>query len=199
MSSYIQDLGNTYAANAIKEASKSTSRKKDSGGLDMTDFLNLMVVQLQSQTIDNTADTSDMLNQLVQMQMITAMTNMTDASVMSYASSLVGKEVTIGTINSSGQVDEKVLKVIGTGVANDEQVIFTEDGGTYKLSSVMAVGRLPDKTGAPDGPEEGEEPDNPADPDDKVDPDPGDGSSDGSGDTPTGEVPAGFDLPSVGR
>ena len=39
-------------------------------GLDFTDFLQLMVQQLQNQTIDNTADTSDMLNQMVQMSMV---------------------------------------------------------------------------------------------------------------------------------
>lgn len=196
MSSYIQDLGNGYAACAVTEAIHSTSRKKDNGSLEMTDFLNLMVVQLQSQTIDNTADTSDMLNQLVQMQMISAMTNMTDASIMSYASSLVGKKVTIGTLNSSGVVDEKVLEVIGTGVANDEQVIFTEDGGTYKLSSIMAVGVLPDKTESPDGVEDDKKPSAPTEPGDHAPTDDKTGSNSGA---PTGEVPAGSDLPSVGK
>ena len=34
-------------------------------GLDFNDFLQLMVQQLQNQTIDNTTDTGEMLNQLV--------------------------------------------------------------------------------------------------------------------------------------
>ena len=38
-------------------------------GLDMTSFLKLMVAELTNQSIDQTADTSDMLNQMVQMQM----------------------------------------------------------------------------------------------------------------------------------
>ena len=33
-------------------------------GLDFSDFLQLMVAQLQNQTIDNATDTTDMLNQL---------------------------------------------------------------------------------------------------------------------------------------
>ena len=45
------------------------------------------MTELQNQSIDQTADTSDMLNQLVQMQMVQALVNMTDASVMSYAAS----------------------------------------------------------------------------------------------------------------
>lgn len=144
--SYIQDLGNLYAVSATtKQPTHSTARRANANSLDMTDFLTLMVVQLQNQTMDNTADTSDMLNQLVQMQMVSAMVNMTDASVMSYASSLVGKEVTVGSVNSAGELEEEVVEIIGTGMSNGEQVVFTKDG-TYRLSSIMAVGRLPEKT-----------------------------------------------------
>ena len=42
-------------------------QKGEDMGLDFTDYLQLMVQQLQNQTMDNTTDTSDMLNQLVQM------------------------------------------------------------------------------------------------------------------------------------
>ena len=153
MSSYVTDVGSLLeVAGAQKLAKHSTTKNKDNTSLDMTDFLNLMVVQLQNQTMDNTADTSDMLNQLVQMQMITALTNMTDASVMTYASSLVGKEVTVGDY-SSGQLEEKVIEVTGTGVSNGKQVIFAGDE-VYDLSSVMAVGRLP-KVEKPEGSEGG--------------------------------------------
>ena len=142
MSTYMTDVGNLLnKASGYPDLEHSTSRKQDPSSLDMTDFLNLMVVQLQNQTIDNTMDTSDMLNQMVQMQMITALTNMTDASVMSYASSLVGKEVTIGVWNN-GQLEEKVVEITGTGLSNGKQVLFAGDE-IYDLSSVMAVGRLP--------------------------------------------------------
>lgn len=142
--SYIQDLGATYAAAAAsKQPVHSTSRKPDNNSLDMNDFLQLMVVQLQNQTMDNTTDTSDMLNQLVQMQMVTAMVNMTDASIVTYASSLVGKTVTVGVYNGKN-FEEKVIEVMGTGQVNGEQVIFSTDGDAYKLSDIMAVGRLPE-------------------------------------------------------
>lgn len=144
MSSYISDVGALLnATSAQKLAKHSTTNNKDNTTLEMTDFLQLMVVQLQNQSLDSTMDTSDMLNQLVQMQMITALTNMTDASVMSYASSLVGKEVTIGDY-STGALVERVIPVTGTGVSNGKQVIFSGDE-VFDLSSVMAVGRLPAK------------------------------------------------------
>lgn len=155
MSTYMADIGNRIdKTSGYPELQHSTSRKRDPSSLDLTDFLNLMVVQLQNQSIDNTTDTSDMLNQMVQMQMITALTNMTDASIMSYANSLVGKEVTIGD-RSSGELVEKVVTITGTGMMDGEHVLFVGDD-VYQLNSVMAVGRLPKKTEETDKPTEGD-------------------------------------------
>ena len=159
------------AADSANWAINSTSRPNHVD-LDMTDFLKLMIVQLQSQTLDDSMDTSEMMNQMVQMQMVTAITNMTETNIMTYASSLVGKEVTIGIVNDS-ELEERVITVIGTGLYNGQQVIFGSDGKTYALNQIMAVGRLP----------EPEEPDKK--PDEGGDTPPVDGSGDGDGgDTP---------------
>ena len=159
------------ATGAGNWAQNSTSRPGNTE-LDMTDFLKLMIVQLQSQTLDDSMDTSEMMNQMVQMQMVTAITNMTETNIMTYASSLVGKEVTIGIVNDN-ELEERVITVIGTGLYNGQQVIFGSDGKTYALNQIMAVGRLP----------EPEEPDKK--PDEDGDTPPVDGSGDGDGgDTP---------------
>lgn len=139
--SFMADIG-ALGAQAVT-AKKSTSRPNNTE-MKMEDFLKLMVVQLQSQTIDDTADTGEMLNQLVQMQMVTALSNMTDASVMSYASSLVGKEVTIGYVDKDNNFQQEVLNVTGTGVYNGQQVIFCDDGKMYQLNQIMGVGRIPE-------------------------------------------------------
>ena len=156
-------------------AQNSTSRPGNTE-LDMTDFLKLMIVQLQSQTLDDSMDTSEMMNQMVQMQMVTAITNMTETNIMTYASSLVGKEVTIGIVNDN-ELEERVITVIGTGLYNGQQVIFGSDGKTYALNQIMAVGRLP----------EPEEPDKK--PDEGGDTPPVDGS--GEGDNKPGPVDPG--------
>lgn len=142
------DLSGLLGASAANRT-PTHNKRNNSVDLDMTDFLTLMVTQLQNQSIDSSADTSDMLNQLVQMQMITSLTNMTDASVMSYASSLVGKEVTVVTYDGS-KAQENVVKIMGTGTYGGEQVVFSEDGNMYHLSEIMAVGRLPEKTQEPE-------------------------------------------------
>lgn len=143
------DIANLTKAVNTPKADKSTSRKGNTE-LDMQDFLQLMIVQLQNQSIDNAMDTSEMMNQMVQMQMITAITNMNETSIMTYASSLVGKVVTIGIVEGNN-LEEREVVVVGTGVSNGQQVIFGKDGKgnteTYALNQIMAVGRLPEIQG----------------------------------------------------
>ncbi len=141
MSDYMGDISQ-YLTVGATSANAQTARSSGGTSLNMDDFLMLMVAQFQNQSIDETASTTDMLNQLVQMSMIQAITNITDATVMMYAGSLVGKEVTIGQYNN-GVLEEIVGVVTGTGVAGGQQVIFV-DGKSYYLSDIMAVGRLPD-------------------------------------------------------
>lgn len=162
VSSYsMADIANLTKSTAIPKAEKTTSREGNTE-LSMQDFLQLMVVQLQNQTMDDTMDTSDMMNQMVQMQMVTAISNLNELSVMTYASSLVGKVVTIGIVQSKG-LEEREVEVIGTGLSNGQQVIFGRDGNgkveTYALNQIMAVGRLPDiqqSQGVVDGEGDGE-------------------------------------------
>ncbi len=139
------DIANLTNSASLVKAENSTSRKGNTD-LDMQDFLQLMVVQLQNQTIDNAMDTSEMMSQMVQMQMVSAITNMTETSIMSYASSLVGKVVTIGLVQGDS-LEEREVVVIGTGMSNGQQVIFGKDGKgnveTYSLNQIMAVGQLP--------------------------------------------------------
>ena len=131
----------------------------------MQDFLQMLVVQFQNQDMDNPASTSDMMNQLLSMSTIQAMATMTDAATMSYAASLVGKTVTIGEYSSGSGLKEIVGEVTGTGTYNGEQVVFV-NGKSYSLSSIMAVGKLPEEE---DGGTDQPDPDNP-DPDFGVDP-----------------------------
>ena len=134
------------------DVEKENALYKDKGTLYFTDMLGLMVTQFQNQTIDNQASTTDMMNQLVQMTTMQAMTDMTTqikeltlANVMSYAASLVGQTVTIGVWNEeTKQLEDFEGVVEGTGTYNGQQVIFV-NGKSYYLSDIMAVGKLPPK------------------------------------------------------
>ena len=159
MGSYMGDISNLGSIGSGNQlpADLKVKSKSDSTGLDMTSFLKLMVAELTNQSIDQTADTSDMLNQMVQMQMVQALVNMTDASVMSYAASLVGKQVTVGQYDSDGKLQEVVGTVTGTGTYNGSQVVFVGDK-YYPLSEILAVGTLPPKVEKPEETKPGETP-----------------------------------------
>lgn len=130
---------------------------EDKSTLSFTDMLSLMVAQFQNQTIDNQASTTDMMNQLVQMSNMQAMTEMTSslkelalANVMSYSASLVGKTVTVGVTNAeTGKIDELVGVVQGTGTYDGQQVVYLDNGKGYFLNEIMAVGTLPPKEETP--------------------------------------------------
>lgn len=138
MSDYIGDI----ASLAKTQSTTATKSKSGSLSLDMEDFLQMMVAQFQNQDPENAASTTDMLNQMVQMSMIQAITNITDAVSLSYSASLVGKEVTVGSYDSNGKLQEIVGTVTGTGMYNGSPVVFV-DGVSYNMSNIMAVGRLP--------------------------------------------------------
>ena len=135
--------------NRWEQKEKDDALYEDKSTLSFTDMLGLMVAQFQNQTMDNQASTTDMMNQLVQMSSMQAMTEMTSnikeltlANVMAYSASLVGQTVTIGVYNEKGELKDFEGVVEGTGTYNGEQVIFI-NGKSYALSSIMAVGKLP--------------------------------------------------------
>ena len=138
-------LGTGEAAGAA--AVRNSTNKKAGEDMQMDDFLQLMVAMFQNQSIDDTADTSEMMNQMVQMSVIQAVTNLNNlvsqSTTLTYAASLVGKEVTIGQYVGR-ELKEIRGTVTGTGTLNGEQVIFLDDDQSYYLTDIMAVGRLPD-------------------------------------------------------
>ena len=159
------DLVTRYAETAgVSAGTYSASRRETdapSNELSFTDMLELMVVQFQNQSIDNQASTSDMMNQLVQMSVMQAMTAMTEQmeqlstlNTMTYSASLVGKEVTVGVYNDLGELQEIVGTVTASGTYDGQPVVFIGNN-SYLLSSVMAVGRLPESVSADQLPETG--------------------------------------------
>lgn len=164
MSNFIGDMATMQSLSTTRQLDK--NRQTGTTDMSMDDFLQIMVAQFQNQDPENAADTSDMLNMLVQMTSVQAMKTMTDISTMTYTASLVGKEVTVGVFDKSSKLTEIVGTVTATGTYGGKPVVFV-DGVSYELSSIMAVGRLP--SNEPEAPPETEAP-----PED-------DGEADGSG------------------
>ena len=202
MADLLADIGSMLGATSTTPK-HSTSRKNNTD-LNMEDFLQLMIVQLTNQTIDDAMDTSEMMNQMIQMQMISAITNMTEVNVQSYANSLVNKVVTVGIVTNN-TLEEREIVVMGTGTYNGQQVIFGHDGNMYYLSQIMAVGRLPDADGSygvydpdQDPGEENPDPDMGVDPDEPGDAAPPDETTGGGDNTGTGSGETVTDPEAVG-
>lgn len=146
MADLLADIGAMLGTSSTGNIAKNSTSRPNNTELNMDDFLQLMIVQLTNQTIDDAMDTSEMMNQMLQMQMITAMSNMNDISIQSYANSLVGKLVTVGVLENN-VLEERELYVYGTGTYNGQQVVFCSDGNMYFLNQIMAVGMLPNPDG----------------------------------------------------
>lgn len=147
MSSYYTDLSGivTTGLETVTNVARNSTSVKAGKDLQMEDFLQLMVATFQNQTIDNQADISDMMNQMVQMSVVQAITNIgqliTESTNMTYAASLVGKEVIVA--QKYGRSTEQISGVVtGTGNLEGTPVIFMGDK-SYWLSDVLAVGKVP--------------------------------------------------------
>lgn len=156
------------------------AKQATKSGFDMTteDFMTLIMAQFQNQDIMNPASTDDFLNQMIQMMTIQTMTNMNDISTISYAASLVGKEVTIGVPGKEG-LEEIVGVVTGTGMMNGQQIIIV-NGKEYGLNQILAIGKLPENP-PPDelDPDMGVKPESPENPDKPEKPEGGEQKPDG--------------------
>ncbi len=186
---YMTDASGVLGALQTELATKNSTSKKAGKDLTTDDFLVLMCAMFQNQDIDNTASTADMMNQFVQISVIQAVTDISslihDTSTLTYASSLVGKTVTIGMYEGN-ELKEIEGVVTGTGTLNGEQVIFIGDD-IYMLSDIMAIGKLPEVKD-PEKPD-GEKPDGTDKPDNTEQPD---GTTDKPENT---EKPDGTDKP----
>lgn len=160
------DVNNTTDAAQASGSQWSMNRSVSGAGnasLTIEDFYKLLAAQLKYQDADNPMDTSEMMAQMVQTQMIETINQMNQMSVISYAAGMIGKEVTVGLI------DEETKRATGefkTGVVTgislfDGTPMLYMDGGRYSLSQVAIVGNtgtVPPEDGEKDPSEEGKEP-----------------------------------------
>lgn len=172
----------TSAASGQASAWSTTRTVSGSGnaGLSIEDFYKLLAAQLRYQDADNPMDTSEMMAQMVQTQMIETINQMNQISLITYASSMIGKEVTVALIDEkTGMLSGKTETgtVTGASIFGESPMLFV-DGKSYYLSQVTMLGSRAEKP-------EGDGGDKDSGEDDKG-PDPTDGpGEDGKGPGPT--------------
>ena len=125
------------------------------GMLTMTDFYTILAAQLKYQDADNPMDTSEMMAQMVQSQMIQTITQLSEVTVTTYAASMAGKEVTVAEVDINGKYTGKnTVGVVESVVFSGATPVLYINGKSYTMSQLMAVGKIPE-TEKPEKPEEG--------------------------------------------
>ncbi len=130
------------------------AEERDTSYMSFDSYLQLIVAQMQNQDFNNPMDDSEVLAQMAQYSMLEGIKNMTQQSSISYATSLVGKAVTVksgdnvytGVVQSITMVDgEPRLMIDGTGYKIDTVTdIVANNMYNYLVSIVGKTVRVKD-------------------------------------------------------
>lgn len=128
--------------------------------LTSTDFLKLLAAQLQYQDMTNPMSNTEMMSTLTQMASMNATTSMTTAmstmtssmndvltvNLTSYATGMMGKEVTIALLDKDGKATgEKITGTVdGISLYEGSPMVYVEGKG-YQMSQVMSIGKVPEQ------------------------------------------------------
>ncbi len=126
------------AAAAAQEKTKYVRNEVAASSKEMTitDFYKLLAAQLKYQDSDNPMDTSEMMAQMVQTQMITAINNMNNMNTSTYAASMIGKQVTVQEQDETGKPLDKYTTGTVNGVVLGSDAKIFVDGRSYSLSQL---------------------------------------------------------------
>ncbi|MCM1023355.1 MAG: hypothetical protein NC395_04775 [Prevotella sp.] len=125
---YSKISGNYINSNTVEEETDETNSY-----MSFDSYLKLLVAQMQNQDFNNPMDDSEVLAQMAQYSMLEGIKNMTQQSSISYATSLVGKVVTVddGSGAYTGVVESVTVK-------NGEPYLMI-DGMSYKSGNVTDI------------------------------------------------------------
>lgn len=146
------DLSTTYTRKDVQANSSS---------LSMDDFFKLLAAQLQYQDMTNPMSNSEMMSQLTQMSSMSTMSNLTTTmetmsttmtqameslsqiSLSSYATNLLGKEVTVADLDDKGELAGHTIGVVeGVALTGSNPYIYV-NGKAYTLTQLMSMGAVP--------------------------------------------------------
>ena len=124
----------------------------DASTLGQSDFLSLMFEQMKNQDITNPTDNTEFIAQMAQFSTLQAQQDLMKMqkqmmyySKASYASSLVGKNVTIATYDKNNNiiVDQGVVESLRF---EGEEFLFTVNGIEVTSDKIMSVNSNPPQT-----------------------------------------------------
>lgn len=121
-----------------------TERKNQQDtSLSVDSFLSLIAMQLSNQDPMNPMQDTEFMSQLAQFTTLQATQNMATQNAVSYAASLVGKDITAAKILKTGEMITTTGAVTGVSFFEGEPVIYIGNEA-YWLDQIMSVGSLPE-------------------------------------------------------
>jgi len=110
------------------------------------DYMKLLVTQLQNQNPLEPLDNKDMSAQLAQFSQLqqtenlnTSFSKVLESVQRSYASSLIGKEVSFKTQAADGDIETQTGEVEEVTIADDGAILLIVDGQQVKLADVTSI------------------------------------------------------------
>lgn len=133
--------------NVVREAAQfSDGAKEGLRGLEIGDFVNLIIAELQNQDPLNPLDNAEMLNQLSQIREIDSTTKLSETldSVLlgqnlSMASSLIGKNVEALATDDFGNNAERITGRVDRALIEDGKIRLRVDGRSVSLENISEI------------------------------------------------------------
>lgn len=123
---------------STSQSSLSTSKTGASSDMDKDSFLQLLVAQMKYQDPLQPTSNTEYISQYAQFSQVEQMQNMASGMDLQRASSLVGQEVSIKTVSSSGEV-KTVEGKVDYVVYENSKAYLSIGGELYSMDDLEAV------------------------------------------------------------
>ncbi len=110
----------------------------DNSQLSQTDFMKLLVTQMQNQDFTNPMDDSTMITEMAQFSNMQQMQQMANYMQTNFATGLVGKTATASRYNVSGN-EETATGVIDRVALSGSEYLFYINGKAFTLSELSSI------------------------------------------------------------
>lgn len=136
----MSSISDLYGPNSSQTINAIYDNEGANSSLDVSDFLQLMIAELQNQdfTSSESTDSTVYITQLAQITTMQQMEQLAYYSKINHVMSLVGKEVTVASLSLGGKVNSKTGTVEKISLSDDDFKVYV-DGKAYSLSNVMSV------------------------------------------------------------
>ncbi|HBL83415.1 MAG: hypothetical protein A2Y17_04360 [Clostridiales bacterium GWF2_38_85] len=128
--------GVNSASTYVSGNNNATADKTADLGID--DFFKLMAAQLQNQSMFDSVDNTQFLAQMAQFSSLSQISELNNTIQANMAISLIGKAVSVSTIDSAGIETIEVGKVEQISFNGGVPYVYV-NGGFYQLSDIMDI------------------------------------------------------------